>query len=98
MADPLKRRDFIKSLSLAGASIAMVDHMPANAFLAGKETSDIKNDYFAISFDKKKGTINIYRNNGAALLTGGTACINSDSKRYISPGNYRYTTDSKNFN
>jgi len=98
MADPLKRRDFIKNLSLAGASIAIAHHVSADATLPGNETNEIKNDYFTGSFDKKKGTINIYRNNGAVLLVGGTACVNSDAKRYMTPGNYKYTFDSKSFN
>jgi len=97
MADPLKRRDFIKNLSLAGASIAISHHVPADGTSPGNETNEIKNEHFTVSFDKKKGTINIYRTNGASLLTGGTACINSDNKRHISPANYKYTFESKSF-
>ena len=77
MTDPLKRRDFIKTLSLAGASIAIANPVSAKAPLPGSEINEIKNDYFTVSFDKKKGTINIYRNNGSPLLIGGTACANS---------------------
>ena len=98
MTDPLKRRDFIKTLSLAGASIAIANPVSAKAPLPGSESNEIKNDHFTVSFDKKKGTINIYRNNGAPLLIGGTACANSNNNKYfVLPGNYKYSLDSKSF-
>src|SRR5215510_13170302 len=93
MSDPLKRREFIKNLSLAGASIAITNYTSA----AGDENSEIRNQYFTISFNKKNGTINIYRSNGTALLTGGTTCVNAGSKRYLSPDNYKYSFYSKSF-
>src|SRR5678815_6118789 len=96
MTDPVKRRDFIKTLSLASASIAMASPVSANVSSPGSGNSEIKNEHFTVSFDKKKGTINIYQNNTAALLTAGMVCVNSDSKRYISAVNYNYTFDSKN--
>ena len=98
MTDSLKRRDFIKTLSLAGASIAFANPVSAKAPLPGGESNEIKNDYFTVSFDKNKGTINIYRNNGAFLLIGGTVCANSDkNKHFILPGSYKYSLDSKTF-
>jgi len=98
MTDPLKRRDFIKTLSLAGASIVIANPVSAKAHLDGGEMNEIKNDKFTVSFDKKKGSINIYRNNGEALLTGGSVCINSSNdKRFVSPVNFKYSFDSKNF-
>src|SRR4029077_18647782 len=98
MTDPLKRRDFIKTLSLASASIAIANPVSAKASLPGSDGNEIKNDYFTVSFDKKKGTISIYRNNGLPLLMGGTVCVNSDkNKHFISPGNYKYSLDSKTF-
>ena len=98
MTDPLKRRDFIKTLSLAGASMALADSVSAEASPAGDQGNEIKNDHFTVSFDKKKGTINVYRKNGVAFLIGGTACVNADSKRFISAGTYKYSVDSKSFN
>jgi hypothetical protein len=98
MTDPLKRRDFIKTLSLAGASIVISNPVSAKTSLPGNEINEINNDYFIVSFDKKKGTINIYRNNGSPLLIGGTACANSDNNKYfISPGSYKYSVASKSF-
>ncbi|HEV8505927.1 MAG TPA: twin-arginine translocation signal domain-containing protein, partial [Chitinophagaceae bacterium] len=95
MTDPLQRRDFIKTLSLAGASIAIASPVSVNE---GSGGAVIKNEHFTVSFDRMKGTINIYRSNGVALLTGGIVCINSDSKHYVSFDNYKYTFDSKNVN
>src|SRR5262249_4081505 len=41
---------------------------------------------------------NIYRNSGEPLLTGGTVCTNSNNqKHFVSPANFKYTIDSKNF-
>jgi hypothetical protein len=98
MTDPLKRRDFIKTLSLAGASFAIANPVSAKAPLPGNQINEIKNDYFTVSFDEKKGTINIYRNNGSSLLIGGTACLNSNNNKYfVSPGSYKYSLDSKSF-
>ncbi len=71
-----QRRDFIKTASLLGASIAIVNPVSATAFLSGNDNSEIKNDYFTVSFDRKKGTINIYRSNGTPLITGGKTCVN----------------------
>ena len=97
MTDPLKRRDFLKTLSLAGASIALANPVSAKASAPGSDRNEIKNDHFTVSFDKKNGTINIYRNNGVALLVGGTACVNSDRKIYISPATHKYSVDAKSF-
>jgi len=93
MSDPLKRRDFIKNLSLAGASIAI-----RNTISPEIDNNEIRNDHFTVSFDKKNGVINIYRNTGTPLLLGGAVCVNAgDNKRFGSPANYRYRFDSKNF-
>ena len=49
-------------------------------------------------FDRIKGTINIYRSNGIPLLTGGTACINTDAvKRIVGSANYKHTIESTAF-
>jgi len=89
MAAPIKRRDFIKGASLLGSSLAMADPAAAGSFLSGNTETEIKNDYFTVSFDRGKGKINIYRSGGIPLLTGGTACINTVSgKRSVDSGNY----------
>jgi hypothetical protein len=77
MADPIKRRDFIKAASLFGTSIAIVNPVSAGSFLPGND-NEIKNDYFAVSFDRGKGVFNIFRSNGIPLLTGGAAWGSGD--------------------
>jgi hypothetical protein len=54
MTDPLKRRDFIKTLSLAGASIAIANPVSAKTPLAGSESNEIKNDYFTLHLKKER--------------------------------------------
>src|SRR5690349_4221950 len=93
MTDSLKRRDFIKTLSLAGASIAITNNVSIST-PPGSDKGEIKNGHFTVSFDKKKGTIDIHRNDGTVLFTGGTACVNLDNKYRISPENYKYSFDS----
>lgn len=96
MTYPQKRRDFIKNMSLAGASVVITN--AAQAYLPGNNEDEIKNNYFSISFDRKKGKINIYRNNGAPLLLNGVVCINFKSaKQYVSPHNYKYSLTSASF-
>jgi len=99
MSDSIQRRDFIKTASIIGASIAIVNPVSAKEFLPGNDDHKIKNDYSTVSFDKRKATINIFRSNGTALMTGGTTCVNSDTgKRSITSGTYKHTTRSNSFN
>lgn len=99
MPGPIKRRAFIKNASLFGTSMAIANAAVAKSFLPGDNNDEIKNNYFTISFDRKKGTFNIYRNNGAALLTGGAVCVNTvDGKRSVTSANYKHTSTSIAFN
>ncbi len=98
MTDSIKRRNFIKNLSLLGTSIAIVSPGSVNAFLSANDVGDIKNKYFTISFNKRKGTVNIYRSSGAPFITGGTVCANSVSgKRSIASATYKHSLDTTNF-
>ena len=105
MDGSIKRRDFIKTVSLAGATIAIATPAFTQEFMPGTGDGEIKNDYFTVSFDRKKGTINIYRRNGNALITGGTICANQPAdqskpntgKRSIASGAYIHTVDSTPF-
>jgi len=95
VTDLFRRRDFIKSISLAGASIALADNVSANSFLPA-DNAEIKNAFFTISFDQKKGTINVERSSGKSLLTGGVVGFNtSDGKQDINPDNYRFKSMSR---
>ena len=96
MASPQKRRDFIKNLSLAGASLAITNSI--DAYRSGNNEDEIKNNYFIISFDRKKGKIDINRTNGYPLLINGVTCINSKGgKRHVSPDDYKYSLGSTSF-
>lgn len=75
MSRSIKRRDFIKDASLLGAATAIVNPVSIVTCLQDNEDG-IKNNYFSVSFDKKKRTISIYRTNGTALLTNGAICAN----------------------
>ena len=96
MADSIKRRDFIKTASVIGATIAMANPVSAKTFLPGDD-NEIKNDYFTVSF-KKKGAINIFRSSGIPLLMNGTVCANSDiGKHSIASGSYGHKIHSATF-
>jgi hypothetical protein len=98
MPGTIKRRDFIKTTSFLGASIAIANPASASAFLNENDDGEIKNEYFSISFDKRKGTINIYRNNGTPLITGATVCANSNAgKHSVASGTYKHTLQSTTF-
>ena len=98
MADSLKRRDFIKTVSLLGASIIIENPVAVRKFLSGNEKVELKNNYFSISFDTEKGALNINKINGIQLLSGGTVCANSNlGKRFIASDKYKYTVDSSTF-
>lgn len=97
MADSIKRRDFIKAASLLGASVAIGNPASAGPLLP-RNDYDVKNDYFTVLFDKKKGTINIHRNVGTPFLTGGSACANlAAGKHSIASGSYKHKLDSTDF-
>jgi len=104
MRRPLKRRQFIKTISLAGASIGLLP-TPATKFLPGEDSEEIQNNYFTVSFDKRRGAINIYTSNGVPTVTRGVACANySDSqpgskahKHFVTPTIYRYSIRSDVF-
>jgi hypothetical protein len=96
MNDSLKRRDFIKSTSVLGASIAISNS--ASAFFNDADDIEIRNDYFVVSFDKKKKTINVLRSNNILLVTDGAICVNSNlGKHFIAANNYKHSFSSKTF-
>jgi hypothetical protein len=98
MNDSLKRREFIKTISLSGVSIALVNPITANSLLDGNITSDLKNNYFTIEFDKSGGLFSILRNNGSILLKGATSAVNSNnSKRQIASQLYKQRSESVKF-
>src|SRR5574338_357732 len=105
MADRQQRRDFIKSVSLAGASLAVTDPNSAYKFLLQNTPNEIKNSWFTVLFDLYSGTININRNDAGALITNANICINllsnslasNSYKRFISSSGYKHSTVSTLF-
>lgn len=98
MSDSIKRRDFIKTTSVFGASIAIAHPASAKMFTTGNDEDEIRNNYFTIAFNKKNGTINIHRNNGNTLLTGGIICANTDDgKRSVASGKYKHNVKAATF-
>ena len=98
MTKPIKRRNFLKSASLLGASIAIASPDPGKILLQENAEAGIKNDFFSVLFDKKKGTINISRNNGIPLVTGGATRVNFNGVGgSFSTGNFRHRISTTNF-
>lgn len=105
MSEPLKRRQFIKTISLAGASIGLIQPLSANKLLSGNDAEEIRNDHFTVSFDKKIGAINIYGSNGIPLVTRGVTCVNlsgsqpgsKSDKHFATSANYKFTVSSAAF-
>jgi hypothetical protein len=100
---PLSRRDFIKSASLFGASMVLAG--PAKALQPSGGRFAIGNGVFAVSFDTGSGTFDVRRQDGRALLTGATSCINVDAglngtmaaKRRVADGGFRYEARTQAF-
>lgn len=104
MSDLLKRRNFIKNISLAGISFAIANPVHSNQLHKTNDDDKIKNDHFTVSFDKRKGVINIYRSNGIALVSGSASCINlakqndnNPIKYLITSENFKHTSRSTEF-
>lgn len=76
MPGPLKRRDFIKSVSLAGATV-IANNGAATIF--STDNVEIKNEFFTISFNRGKKVFDIIRKNGTVLLSSGAAFANFKS-------------------
>ena len=97
MTDSIKRRDFIKTTSIVGATIAVTNPVSALPFQKGSNSIEIKNKYFTLSFDKAKGAINVYRSNGTPFIHGATVCANSDIGKHSIASGYRHTARSTAF-
>jgi hypothetical protein len=78
--DSFSRRDFLKSVSLAGASMIV----PAAAG-APESIGDLRigNEHCTASFDPARGTYAIVRRNGTPLVSGATAAVNLASGKHV---------------
>jgi len=83
----MRRRDFITSLSLAGASLSL--SAPGCAW-AGRPERGAGSERFRVSFDRARGTFDVRRAGGAALLSGATTCVNLAPARKRSPATDSY--------
>jgi hypothetical protein len=99
---PLSRRDFIKSASLFGLSVALPGPVRAVGRTEGR--FKVRNGSFAASFDTGTGTFEVLRHDGRPLLTGATACVNvaagaggQAAKRRIADGGFGYTAHTQAF-
>lgn len=77
MSRPFNRRAFIRSLSMAGASLALAEPAYSNSVFRSHAGSEIHNAHFRIAFDRKKGTISVNKANGTPFLEGATVRVNS---------------------
>ena len=98
MPIPIKRRDFLKAASLAGASLA-ITNTAAEDFFGDKDPAKIKNSWFVVSFDKKKGMIDVLRTNGTSFLQNGTFAANlvDGSRHSASSKTYRHKSRTESF-
>ena len=87
----LPRREFIKRTSLLGASALVVPSWLEAKPADGSAKAEMKNDHFSVSFNALKGTVDVLRSQGALLLSGGSACVNTlaGKQSIASPGTLR---------
>jgi len=95
----LSRRDFIKSASLFGVSVALDG--PVKTLLPSSGTFTIANGFFAVSFDSNAGTFDARRHDGRPLLTGATSCVNyalgTAARRRVADGGFHYAAQTQAF-
>ena len=95
MEGSIKRRDFLKSASVFVSSIAINNSGAMTDFLPAGAAFDLKNEFFTVLFDKKKGVFNIYRNDGKPFIAGGAAAANlSAGKHSMASDSYRHSLSS----
>jgi alpha-galactosidase len=93
----LSRRDFIKSVSLAGASMA-VSASAGNAAVGTENDAGIGNEHFTVSFDGNQGTYAIRRGDGTPLVTNGTTAVNFRTDTYpLATGDFKHSVQSTRF-
>lgn len=93
---PLTRRDFLRSVSLAGVSLAVP--ASAGAMVQNEKDARIANRHFRVFFDSNRGTYVIRRSGGAPLVTNGTTTANFRSDTYaLNIGAFRHSVRSSRF-
>jgi hypothetical protein len=94
------RREFIKSSSLFGLSLALTG--PARTLLPSEGKFVASNRFFAVLFGTGSGTVDVRRHDGSALLTGATVGINFAAgatipKRLVSDGGFGFAAHTTAF-
>ncbi len=96
MPNSFNRRDFIKTVTLSGVSIALTNSIGANAHFFDGEFPRIKNEFFSIEFDLSKGVFNISKNSGELFIINATTNLNFiGGKRTITSNSYRHYVETK---
>ncbi|WP_424681261.1 TIM-barrel domain-containing protein [Frateuria sp. YIM B11624] len=99
----LSRRDFIRSVSLFGLSVAFSSPAKALRPSGGKFTTG--NGFLVVSFDTGSGTFDVHRRDGRPLLVGATSCVNfatgpigpAGARRRVSDGGFHYAAQIQAF-
>src|SRR5688572_32554017 len=95
--DSLSRRDFIKTVSLAGASMA-VSTSAGGAMARSEKDAWIGNEHFRVSFDSNQGTSAIRRSDGTPLVTNATTAVNFGSGAYpLTTGDFEHSVQATSF-
>ncbi|MFH0758443.1 MAG: glycoside hydrolase family 36 protein [Bacteroidota bacterium] len=96
--DPIKRRDFIKTVSITGASIALSSPAVARTYHFRQQTPEITNKYFTVGFDPHSGMFHVQRSNGDIFIANGTSAVNSNiGKLLVAAENYTHSVESIGF-
>jgi len=96
--DPIKRRDFIKTVSLSGVSLALSPPVLAETHHFEQQNQEISNRHFTIGFNRHTGKYNVRRNNGDIFIADLTSSINSNiGKLSVPSGNYTHLIESIGF-
>ncbi len=90
MANTVKRREFIRSVTMAGASLAIAEPLYSDILLTETGNNGITTTWYTVSFSRETGTFDVLRSNETPLLTGGSVRVNSNRGSRSSADGYRH--------
>ena len=94
----LIRRDFLKTISLSGISLAFASPVAGGIKHTLSETSELSGVYFTLLFDSRRGVFSVRRKDGTWLLQSATVRVNSMAgKRSVVSGNYLHRAKTVKF-
>jgi hypothetical protein len=92
----IKRRDFMRFVSISGLSFAISNPLKAGLRIFEDNVAQIKNQFCTISFDHKQGRFNITQSHGDFLIRNATVRANTPrGKKSITDSNYEHSVDHK---